>query len=156
MTLQAKINGDIRKAMKARNTDQLAALRSAKSAIMLEATKEGLSSVDDEVVLNIISKLVKQRNDSARIYNEQAREDLAQDELNQIKYLLPYLPKQLTEEEVRVLVQETIVELNEIDASAFIENVSDLPFEVIKKPDLRRGEFRIIAGKSGYQQKISN
>lgn len=112
MTLQAKINGDIRKAMKARNTDQLAALRSAKSAIMLEATKEGLSSVDDEVVLNIISKLVKQRNDSARIYNEQAREDLAQDELNQIKYLLPYLPKQLTEEEVRVLVQETIVELN--------------------------------------------
>ena len=51
---------------------------------------------------------------------------------------------------------ETIVELNEIDATAFIENVSDLPFKVIKKPDLRRGEFRIIAGKSGYQQKISN
>ena len=51
---------------------------------------------------------------------------------------------------------ETVVEFNEIDASAFIENVSDLPFEVIKKPDLRRGEFRIIAGKSGYQQKISN
>ena len=51
---------------------------------------------------------------------------------------------------------ETIVELNEIDATAFIENLSELPFKVIKKPDLRRGEFRIIAGKSGYQQKISN
>ena len=111
MTIQIKINNDIKKAMKARNTDQLAALRAAKSAIMLEATKDGISSVSDDVVLNIISKLVKQRNDSAHIYNEQGRKDLAQDELNQINYLIPYLPKQLKEEEIRVLVQEAIIEL---------------------------------------------
>ena len=58
--------------------------------------------------------------------------------------------------EVLEKTSETIVELNEIDATAFIENSTDLPFKVVTTPDLGRGEFRIIAGKSGYHQTISN
>ena len=65
MTLQEKINNDIKIAMKARDSDKLAALRAVKSAIMLEATKGGMSSVPDEVCLKLISKLVKQRKDSS-------------------------------------------------------------------------------------------
>ena len=58
--------------------------------------------------------------------------------------------------EILEKTSETIVELNEIDATAFIKNSTDLPFKVITTPDLGRGEFRIIAGKSGYHQTISN
>ena len=61
MSVQEQINNDIKEAMKARNVDKLAALRAVKSAIMLEATKDGSSSVSDEVSLKIIAQLVKQR-----------------------------------------------------------------------------------------------
>ena len=79
MSVQEQINNDIKEAMKARNVDKLAALRAVKSAIMLEATKDGSSSVSDEVSLKIIAKLVKQRKDSAAIFTEQNRPDLAID-----------------------------------------------------------------------------
>ena len=58
--------------------------------------------------------------------------------------------------EVLEKTSETVVELNEIDATAFTENSTDLPFKVVTTPDLGRGEFRIIAGKSGYHQIKSN
>ena len=77
------------------------------------------------------------------------------DRIDTVPELLIERVKKVTAEIIEK-TSETIVELNEIDATAFIENLSELPFKVIKKPDLRRGEFRIIAGKSGYQQKISN
>lgn len=57
--------------------------------------------------------------------------------------------------EILEITSETVVELNEIDATAFIKNSTDLPFKVSTIPDLGRGEFRIIAGKSGYHQTIS-
>ena len=71
MNLQEKINFDIKEAMKARNTDKLAALRALKSAIMLEATKKGVITVPDEVSLQLAAKLVKQRKEAASIFIEQ-------------------------------------------------------------------------------------
>ena len=73
MNIQEQINIDIKEAMKARNTDKLAALRALKSAIMLEATKEGIAIVSDEVSLRLTAKLVKQRRDAAAIFIEQNR-----------------------------------------------------------------------------------
>ena len=108
MSLQEQINNDIKEAMKARNVDRLAALRAVKSAIMLEATKDGSTSVSDEVSLKIVAKLVKQRKDSAAIFTEQNRPDLAIDEVNQLAYLERYLPEQMGEEEVRKVVKEII------------------------------------------------
>ena len=108
MSIQDQISNDIKEAMKARNVDKLAALRAVKSAIMLEATKEGNTTVSDEVSLSLIMKLVKQRKDSAAIFTEQNRPDLAVDEVNQLAYLEEYLPAQMGEEEVRKIVQEVI------------------------------------------------
>jgi len=108
MTLQEQINNDIKLAMKARDADRLAALRAVKSAIMLEATKEGISSVSDEVCLKLITKLVKQRKDAADIFLQQDRKDLAQDEMNQLAFLQLYLPVQMEEDEVREIVKEVI------------------------------------------------
>ena len=76
MSVQDQITSDIKDAMKARNVDKLAALRAVKSAIMLEATKDGSTMVSDEVSLKLIAKLVKQRKDSAAIFEEQKRPDL--------------------------------------------------------------------------------
>jgi len=111
MTVQDQITNDIKEAMKARNVDKLAALRAVKSAIMLEATKDGSTIVSDEVSLKLIAKLVKQRKDSAAIFEEQNRPDLVVDEVNQLAYLEPYLPAQMSEDEVRKVVQEVIAKV---------------------------------------------
>ena len=108
ISVQEQINTDIKDAMKAKNPDKLAALRAVKSAIMLEATKDGITNVSDAISLKLIAKLVKQRKDSAAIFTEQNRPDLAVDEMNQLAYLEPYLPVQMEEEEVRKVVREVI------------------------------------------------
>jgi len=119
MSIQELISEDIKKAMLARESDKLSALRAVKSAIMLEATKDGSSEVSDEIALKIINKLVKQRRDSAQIYNEQNRADLEKDELDQLKHLELYLPQQLSKEEVIVILNKII---SNLDAS----NISDM------------------------------
>jgi len=116
MTIQEQINNDIKVAMKAKNTDMLAALRAVKSAIMLEATKEGIAIVSDEVSLKLIAKLSKQRKDSATIFIEQKRQDLADDEINQLAYLKVYLPTELSEDEVREIVKEVIVQFGALSS----------------------------------------
>ena len=115
MNIQDQINNDIKEAMKARNVDKLAALRAVKSLVMLEATKKGVTMINDQLCLKLIAKLVKQRKDSASIYIEQGRKDLASDEINQSAYLEVYLPEQMSEEELREEVREVI---NQIGASS--------------------------------------
>ena len=111
MNLSETINADIKKAMLAREKEKLEALRAVKSAIMLEATKDGSGIVSEETALAIVQKLVKQRKDASQIYKEQGREDLAKDEDFQIEVLNIYLPAQMGEEEVRKVVQDTIAQV---------------------------------------------
>ena len=117
MRVQEQINNDIKDAMKAKNVDKLAALRAVKSAIMLEATKEGVATVADEISLKLIAKLVKQRKDSAAIFIEQNRQDLADDEINQLAYLEGYLPAQMGEDEARKIVQEVITQVGALSSA---------------------------------------
>ena len=112
MSIQNLISEDIKKAMLAREVDKLAALRSVKSAILLEASKDGSSEISDDIALKIIIKLVKQRKDSAQIYKEQNRPDLESDELKQLKYLEFYLPEQLSDDEIETIVSKIIVDNN--------------------------------------------
>ena len=112
MSIQNLISEDIKKAMLAREVDKLAALRSVKSAILLEASKDGSSEISDDIALKIIIKLVKQRKDSAQIYKEQDRPDLESDELKQLKYLEYYLPEQLSNDEIETIVNKIIVDNN--------------------------------------------
>ena len=111
MSLTEQINNDIKKAMLAKEKEKLAALRAIKSALLLEGTKDGSGEVSDDKGLEIIAKLVKQRKDSSAIYKEQGREDLAVDEDFQVEVLSTYLPEQMSEDEVRQVVKDTIAQV---------------------------------------------
>ena len=108
MSLQNTISNDIKKAMIAKEKDKLAALRAVKAAFIVEMAKDGSDSVSDDMSEKIIAKLVKQRKESASIFSDQGRDDLAKDEIIQLEYLEVYLPEQMGEEEVRKIVQEVI------------------------------------------------
>jgi uncharacterized protein len=108
MSIVTQINDDIKKAMLAKEKERLAALRAIKSALLLLATGGSGSEVSDEAAITAMQKLVKQRNDSARIYHEQNRPDMAEEEEFQAKVIEEYLPAMMSEDEVRKVVQEKI------------------------------------------------
>ena len=109
MTIFEQVNEDIKAAMKAKAKDKLDALRGVKSALLLAATeKGGGGNVDDATALKIIQKLVKQRKDSAAIFREQNRADLAEPEELQADIIEAYLPKQMGLEEVQAEVAATV------------------------------------------------
>lgn len=111
MNLTDRINGDIKAAMLAKEKEKLAALRAIKSALLLEATKDGSGEVSEDVANKILQKLHKQRVDAAQLYVEQNRQDLADDEVFQAGVIEEYLPKQMTEEEIMAEVKEVITSL---------------------------------------------
>lgn len=109
MTFTERINADIKSAMLAKEKEKLAALRDIKSKLMLEATS-GAGEVSEETAMKIVMKLHKQRMETYQLYIEQNREDLANDEIFQAKVIEEYLPKMLSEDEVRMEVQNAIVQ----------------------------------------------
>lgn len=109
MSLSSTIMDAMKIAMKEKNQEALQALRSVKSAILLAQTESGAKEdLSEEAELKLLQKLVKQRKDSAAIYKEQGREDLAAPELAEAEVISQFLPEQLTEDEVAVLVDEAI------------------------------------------------
>mgnify|MGYP001810841417 CR=1 FL=1 len=109
MSLKQRIDEDIKQAMRDKSQDTLRALRAIKSLILLEETKEGANgqiSTDDE--LKLLTKSAKQRRDSAAIYEQQNRPDLLEKEVAEIAVIEKYLPKQLTEDEVKTHLQAII------------------------------------------------
>ncbi|HRH01555.1 MAG TPA: GatB/YqeY domain-containing protein [Bacteroidia bacterium] len=99
MTLEEQINADIKAAMLAKEAAKLEALRAVKSAILLLKTSpEGLTSESEMKALN---KMVKQRKETAEVYTTQNRKDLADIELAQAAVIENYLPKQMSEDELR-------------------------------------------------------
>lgn len=109
MSFTDKINADIKAAMLAKEKEKLAALRDIKSKLMLEATS-GAGEVTEEAAMKIVMKLYKQRMDTYAIYVEQNRPDLAQDELFQAQIIEAYMPKQLSEDEIRAEVKAAIAQ----------------------------------------------
>lgn len=112
MTLQERISADMKEAMKAKDKVRLAALRDIKSKIMLALTETaGADSLDDAAVTKILSKQLKQREDTLAIYQEQGREDLVAEEQAQADVIRVYLPQPMTEEELAQAVADVIAEL---------------------------------------------
>ena len=110
-SLANSISEGIKDAMRAKDRDRLSALRDIKSKIMLEATKEGAGdSVDDAVTMSILSKLLKQRKETATLYNEQGRADLAAEEEAQAAVIQEFLPAALSEEEIKARVTDIIAQ----------------------------------------------
>lgn len=109
MDLQQRIDADLKVAMLAREKDKLNALRAIKSAILLELTKEGGQvGLDEAVGMKILQKLHKQRVESATIYRQQGRADLASEEEAQATVIEAYLPKRMSDAEVEATVREVI------------------------------------------------
>ena len=109
MGLQEKVMTEMKAAMKAKDTVALESLRAVKSAILLAKTDKGAGAeLSEEEEIKLVQKLVKQRKDSAAIYQEQGREDLAEPELAQVAVIEKFLPEQLTEEEIEKVVVQTI------------------------------------------------
>lgn len=108
MSIQTEVNEQIKTAMKAKDTVSLEALRALKSAFLLANTSGANVSMSEAEELKIVQKLVKQRQDSASIYSEQGRMDLAEPELAQAKVLEQFLPKQMGEVELTSAIQAII------------------------------------------------
>lgn len=108
MTLEERINDDIKRAMLAKEADRLAALRAVKAAILVEKTSGTAHDVTDADVTKIMQKLVKQRKESAAIYSQAGREELAAKELAEAAAIEEYLPKQLSPEELDKTLRQII------------------------------------------------
>ena len=111
MSLELKITTARKEAMKNKNKMALTALRAVKSAILLHKTqKSSDGELSDEDEMKILQKLVKQRKDSAAIYAGQGRNDLADPELKEAELIQQFLPKALSEEEVKEVIKSIIDE----------------------------------------------
>jgi len=109
MSLKQQIDNDIKKAMLAKNKDELTALRSVKSLILLAETEKGVSAeISQEAENKLLMKAAKQRKESAEIFQKEGRDELAQKELLELEVISRYLPTQLSEAEIGVEVKKII------------------------------------------------
>ena len=112
MSLQQQVMAAMKTAMKEKDQTALTALRAVKSAILLAQTESGASDdLTEEQELKLLQKLVKQRKDSAAIYLEQDRKDLALPEIDEAEVISQFLPEALSEEEIEKVVVMTIEEI---------------------------------------------
>lgn len=111
MSLSAQIMDEMKTAMRAKDTVALEALRAIKSAILLAQTESGAKEeLSDDEEIKLLQRLVKQRKDSAAIYTEQNRPDLAEPEIAQVAVIEKFLPAQLSEAEVEAAVAKIIAD----------------------------------------------
>lgn len=109
MDLFDQISNDIKEAMKAKDKVKLETLRNVKKSFLEAKTAPGANdTLTDDAALKIMQKLVKQGKDSAAVYEQQGRADLAEAELAQVKVIEAYLPKQLSAEELEARLKEII------------------------------------------------
>ncbi|MCG8411432.1 MAG: GatB/YqeY domain-containing protein [Bacteroidales bacterium] len=111
MSLETKINQDIKEAMKAKQKEKLESLRAVKSALLLEKTQKAGGEISENAEMKILQKLVKQRKDTAQLYAEQDRNDLAEKELFEASIIEKYLPEQMSDEQLTAKVKEIIQKL---------------------------------------------
>lgn len=111
MSLEQKITAELKTAMLAKDEKALRSLRAIKAAILLAKTSEGAGGeIKEEDEIKMLQKLVKQRKDSLEIYEQQKREDLAQKEREEIEVIEKFLPKQLSADELKVILQKIVAE----------------------------------------------
>jgi uncharacterized protein YqeY len=111
MSLEQKVMVDLKTAMLAKDEKSLRALRAIKAAIINAKTAEGFSGeIKEEEEIKLLQKLVKQRKDSLEIYEKQNREDLAVKEREEIEVIEKFLPKQMSNEELKEIISKIITE----------------------------------------------
>ena len=111
MSLQENVNEQLKTAMKAKDTVALESLRAIKTAIMMAQTRAGAKELTLEDEIKLVQKLVKQRKDSAEIFHQQGRVDLAEPEEAQIKIIEQFLPEQIDEAAITEIVTGIIAKI---------------------------------------------
>lgn len=112
MSLKQQIDQDIKAAMLAKNKDELTALRAIKSSILLAETEKGAGDgLQSDAEMKLLTKAAKQRKESAELYQKEGRQDLADKELLEYEVISRYLPKQLTEEELKGELEKIITQV---------------------------------------------
>lgn len=112
MNLVEQINADIKSAMLAKDKETLEALRAIKAAFMVALTEKGAAhELSDDAAIKIIQKLVKQRKDSATIYEQNGRMELFEKEMSEAAVIEHYLPAQLSVEEIETQIKALIAQL---------------------------------------------
>ncbi|BAC13917.1 GatB/YqeY domain-containing protein [Oceanobacillus iheyensis] len=112
MTLLDRLNQDMKQAMKNKDKETLSVIRMVKASIQNELIKLGKDTLSEDEELTILSREVKQRKDSLQEFNNAGREDLVEKIEKELEILNTYLPEQLSDDELRSIIQETIQELN--------------------------------------------
>ncbi|GEN86376.1 GatB/YqeY domain-containing protein [Oceanobacillus sp. FSL W8-0428] len=112
MTLLDRLNQDMKQAMKNKDKETLSVIRMVKASIQNESIKLGKDTLSEDEDLTILSREVKQRKDSLQEFKNAGREDLVEKTENELDILAQYLPKQLSDEELTSIIQETIKEVN--------------------------------------------
>jgi len=109
--LEEKINEGIKAAMLAKDKIRLEALRAVKAAILLAKTAENATALDETAEIKMLQKLVKQRKETAEIYTQNNRSELAEKELTEAAVIEEFLPKQMSEADIEVAVKSIISEM---------------------------------------------
>ena len=111
MALFEKISNDIKDAMKARDKVRLETLRNIKKVFLEAKTAPGANdTLEDSEALKILAKLAKQGKESAHVFSEQKRQDLADEEIAQVNVIEEYLPKQMSESDIEVQIKDIIAQ----------------------------------------------
>jgi uncharacterized protein YqeY len=111
MSLEQKVMADLKTAMLAKDEKSLRSLRAIKAAILLAKTSEGAGGeIKEEDEIKLLQKMIKQRKDSLEIYKTQHREDLAQKEEEEISVIEKFLPKQISADELKTILQKIIAD----------------------------------------------
>lgn len=136
MSLQASIMDAMKSAMKSKDSIALEALRAVKAELLLAQTQSGSKEeISEEEEIKILQKLVKQRKDSATIFAEQGRNDLAEPELAQVAIIEQFLPEQMSNEEVEAVIAKIIAEGNHAGMTAMGQVMGIASKELAGKAD---------------------
>ncbi|WP_312473616.1 GatB/YqeY domain-containing protein [Neobacillus sp.] len=111
MSLLERLNNDMKQAMKNKEKDRLSVIRMVKASLQNEAIKLGTKELSEDVELTVLSREVKQRKDSLHEFDKAGREDLVEKLRTELAIVELYMPKQLSEDELSVIVKETIAEV---------------------------------------------
>ncbi|MCT2537605.1 GatB/YqeY domain-containing protein [Aquibacillus koreensis] len=115
MSLVERLNQDMKQAMRNKEKDKLSVIRMVKASLQNDAIKLGKDELTEEEELTVLSRELKQRKDSLQEFKEAGRDDLVEKLIDEIKVLQVYMPEQLSEEELKSIVLETI---KEVDATS--------------------------------------
>ncbi len=120
MDLKARLEADLKEAMKARNQAVLRTVRSLRAALLEKEIAErhgGEATLDEQQVLAVLQKQAKQRRDSIAQYEEAGRHDLVNTEKEELEIIESYLPKQMGDSEIRAVLQEVIASVGATSAA---------------------------------------